>query len=46
MIKNKPYTLCNVKTDWPYFQEILKTTLDNSIPLKTENDITLNKRTL
>jgi len=40
MIKNKPCTLCNIKTDWPYFQELLKTTLDNSIPLKTDDDIT------
>jgi len=39
MTKNKPCILCNVKTDWPYFQELLKTTLDNSIPLKTEDDI-------
>jgi len=40
MTKNKPCTLCNVKTDWLYFQKLLKTTLDNSIPLKTEDDIT------
>jgi len=40
MTKNKPCTLCNVKTNWLYFQELLKTTLDNSIPLKTDDDIT------
>jgi len=40
MTKNKPCTLWNAKTEWPYFQELLKTTLDNSIPLKTDDDIT------
>jgi len=39
MTKNKPWILCNAKTEWPYFQELLKTTLENSIPLKTD-DIT------
>jgi len=40
MTKNKPYTLCNAKTEWRYFQELQKTTLDNSFLLKTDNDIT------
>jgi hypothetical protein len=40
MVKRKPCTLCNTKTKWPYFQELLKTTLDNSIPQKTDDDIT------
>jgi len=41
MTKNKPCTLYNVQTNWSYFQELLKITiLDNSIPLKTEDDIT------
>jgi len=40
MIKGKPCILCNAKTKWPYFSELLKTTLDNSISLKTDNDIT------
>jgi len=40
MTKNKPCTLCNTKTGkqaqtWSYFQELLKTTLNNFIPLKT-----------
>jgi len=38
MIRGKP-TLCNAKTKWPYFQEQLKTTLDNSISLIIDNDI-------
>jgi hypothetical protein len=38
--KGKPYTLCNAKTKWPYFQELLKTTLNNSVSLKTDDDIT------
>jgi len=38
--KDKPCTLYNTKTKWPYFQELLKTTLDNSILLRTNNDIT------
>jgi len=29
----------NAKTDWSYYQELLTTSLNNSIPLKTENDI-------
>jgi len=37
MTTNKSCTLR--KTQRPYFQELLKTTLDNSIPLKTD-DIT------
>jgi len=37
--KDKPCTLHHVKTNWPYFQELLMTTLDNSIPLKTDDDI-------
>jgi len=47
MTKGKPCTLCNIKTEWLYFQELLeivqesrRTTLDNSIPLKTDDDIT------
>jgi len=40
MTKNKSCTLCNAKIDWPYFQELLETILDNSIPLKTEDYIT------
>jgi len=40
MTKNKSCTLCNVKIDWSYFQELLEIILDNSIPLKTEDDIT------
>jgi len=40
MIKDKLCTLCNAKTKWPYFQKILKITLHNSIPLKTDDDIT------
>jgi len=47
MTKGKPCTLCNIKTEWPYFQELLeivqesrRTTLDNSIPLKIDDDIT------
>jgi len=39
MTKNKPCTFCNAKTEWPYFQELLKTALNNSIPLKTDDDI-------
>jgi hypothetical protein len=27
--------LCNAKTKWSYFQELLKIIFDNSIPLKT-----------
>jgi len=27
------------KTEWPYFQELLRITLDNYIPLKTDDDI-------
>jgi len=38
MIKGILCIFCNAKTKWPYFQELLKTTLDNSIP-KTD-DIT------
>jgi len=33
-------TLHNAKTDRSYFRESLTTSLNNSIPLKTENDIT------
>jgi hypothetical protein len=40
MTKGKPCTLCNAKTKYFYFQELLKTTLDNSISLKTIDDIT------
>jgi len=40
MPKSKPCTLCIVKTEWPYFQELLKTILDNSILLKIDDDIT------
>jgi len=32
-------TLHNVKTDWYYFQELLTISLNNSIPLKAENNI-------
>jgi len=39
MIKGKSCTLSNAKIKWPYFQELLKTTLDNSILLKTDNII-------
>jgi hypothetical protein len=38
--KDKSCTFCNTKTKWPYFQELLKTTLDNSILLKTDDDVT------
>jgi len=41
MTKSKSCTLlnlCNTRIKWPYFQEILRTTLDNSIPLKTDDD--------
>jgi len=37
--KGRPRTLHNAKTDWSYFQELLTTSLNNSIPIKTENDI-------
>jgi len=37
--KSKPCTLHNTKTDWSYFQELLTTSPNKSIPLKTENDI-------
>jgi len=37
--KSRLCTLHNAKTDWSYFQELLTTSLNNSIPLKTENDI-------
>ncbi|KAH0945858.1 hypothetical protein HN011_009933 [Eciton burchellii] len=40
MSKGKSCTLWNAKTKWPYFQELLKTILNNSIPLKTDDDIT------
>jgi len=39
MTKNKSCTICNAKTKWPCFQELLKTTLDNSIPLKIDDDM-------
>jgi len=35
MTKNEPCTFCNAKIELSYFQELLKTALDNSIPLKT-----------
>jgi len=41
MTKSKSCTLlnlCNTRIKWPYFQEILKTTLDNSMLLKTDDD--------
>jgi len=37
--KDRPCTLHNAKIDWFYFQELLTTSLNNFIPLKTENDI-------
>jgi len=37
--KSRSCTLHNAKTDWSYFQELLTTSLNNSISLKTENDI-------
>jgi len=37
--KGRLCTLHNAKTDWSYFQELLTTFLNYSIPLKTENDI-------
>jgi hypothetical protein len=37
--KKKPPTLCNHKTDWVAFQEILDTDINCSIPLKSEHDI-------
>jgi hypothetical protein len=37
--KNKPCTFCNVKTKRLYFQELLKTISNNSIPLKTDDNI-------
>jgi hypothetical protein len=40
MIKDKPCILCNAKTKWLYFQELLNTTLNNSISLKTDDDMT------
>jgi len=36
--RNKPYTLHNAKTDF-YFQELLTISLNNSISLKTDDDI-------
>jgi len=39
MTKNKPCTICNAKIEWLCFQELLKTTLDNSIPLKIDEDM-------
>jgi len=40
MTKDKSCTLCNTKTRWSYLQRLLRTTLDNSISLKTDDDIT------
>jgi len=37
--KSRPCTLHNAKTDWSYFEELLTTSLNKFIPLKTENDI-------
>jgi len=37
--KGRPCTLHNAKNDWSYFQELLTISFNNSIPLKTENDI-------
>jgi len=37
--KDRPCTLHYAKIDWSYFQELLTTSLKNSISLKTENDI-------
>jgi hypothetical protein len=39
MIKSKSCILCNTKTKWPYFEELVTTTFDNSISLKTEGNI-------
>jgi len=39
MIKSKFCIFCNAKTKWPYFQELLKNRLYNSIPLKINDDI-------
>jgi hypothetical protein len=38
-IKDKLCTLHNARTNWPYFKELLMTILDNSIPLKSDDDI-------
>jgi len=38
--KSRPCILCNTKIKWSYFQELLKIILDNSMPLKTDDDIT------
>jgi len=39
MIKSKPCTLCNTETKRFYFQALLTSILDNSIPLKIDDDI-------
>jgi hypothetical protein len=39
MTKSKLCILHNVKTNWSNFQELLTTTLDNSILLKIDNNI-------
>jgi len=39
MIEDEPCSLCNIKIEWPYFQELRSIILDNPIPLKTDDDI-------
>lgn len=39
MIKEMPCILYHAQTNWTYFQELITSTLDTSISLKSDNDI-------